>query len=70
MEIVDLPGYVDSESLKYWLRTIFDIKPRFVGAEGVAAWKYLEHLEKIGILRRVVSVARNFDIKKRPVDAA
>lgn len=70
MEQVGLPGYINSEDLKEWLRNVFDIKPRFVGAEGVAAWKYLEHLEKLGVLCRIVSVARIFDIKKRPVDAA
>jgi hypothetical protein len=69
LKLRDVPGYVDSEALKYWLQKVFDIAPRFVGAEGVAVWKYLEHLEKLGILRRIVSASRNFEVKMRPIDA-
>jgi hypothetical protein len=51
---------IDSSDCSYWLGKVFEIKPKFKDGEKIAVWKYLKHLEKLGILKFLYH--QNFDI--------
>lgn len=45
-------SYFESSELTDWLAKLFDINPPFPDAEKIAVWKYLKHLETMGILKQ------------------
>jgi hypothetical protein len=45
-------GYLHTDELTAWLSKLFDISTQFQDAEKVALWKYLKHLESIGLLKQ------------------
>ena len=57
---------VDKEELDYWLAKLFDITPKFPDAEKIAVWKYLKHLEGLGLLHHCRN--KSFAIRMLPKD--
>lgn len=55
--------HLETDDLTLWLSKLFDISARFPDAEKIALWKYLKHLESIGLLRQD---RRNFVILMPP----
>lgn len=56
-------AYFESEEVTYWLAKLFDINATFNDAEKIAVWKYLKHLETLGILKQQ---GRSFEILMLP----
>lgn len=42
----------EPEAVVYWLVQLFDMTPPWKDAEKIAVWKYLKHLETLGIVRQ------------------
>lgn len=57
---------VDKDELDFWLAKLFDITPKFPEAEKIAVWKYLKHLEALGLLQH--SRNKSFEILILPQD--
>jgi hypothetical protein len=46
-----LPCQVEANLCVGWLRKVFDVTPTVANGDSIAAWKYLRHLESVGMLR-------------------
>jgi hypothetical protein len=58
--------WVYFEELVEWLGKIFEVKVAFPDAEKVAAWKYLKHLETLGLVKLLHH--QIFEVIKHPKD--
>lgn len=58
--------WLDKDDLDDWLIKIFDITPKFPDAEKIAVWKYLKHLESLGLLSGIRN--KSFEILILPKD--
>lgn len=45
-------SHFESADVTCWLTKLFDVNPAFPDAEKIAVWKYLKHLETLGILKQ------------------
>lgn len=50
----DLPSFIDAQSCLTWLWTIFAVDAEVKDGDAIALWKYLKHLESLGILERQI----------------
>ena len=56
-------SHFESDEVAYWLAKLFDINALFPDAEKIALWKYLKHLETLGILKQQ---SKSFEILMLP----
>jgi hypothetical protein len=43
----------EHEDCLAWLRLAFEVKPQVPNGDSIALWKYLKHLEKLGVLKQL-----------------
>ena len=69
---VSYGSYLESEDVVSWLSKLFDIKPPFHEAEKIALWKYLKHLETLGLLQQrktffeILILPKDYQINWKP----
>lgn len=61
-----LPNFLNVEELLFWLSPLFEIRRKVQDAERIALWKYLQHLEKLGLIKRNRFNDKSYEIVSRP----